>query len=872
MDPNNTSNGNDFFSADFVNPLLVLYFIAALGPLLFGIFELTGNVLVFLYAIIGVLCIYISHSKGDLYRNIVPILMVFSLCVLYASPEQLGYVFWTYSMGMGMIGISLWATRVVNLEMGFLISIFLMSTVMHVIPAYITDVVEEIDPYYHYKWGIEAYETGKIPVYDWKTYPKIGGLDRSTMPFGNPVGMAFFGVLLDLVGMGFHQSALLLSGLMAGLTVVVSYFLIKELFKNKQGVKYAAMFAVLMMMLSLAWSSKVHATDCEDDSFGGFILVATMLIYVLAVNRDSLIISLVGGGIMYGWFVTLWDGHRLFTMVVAFAITMYSIIGILKKFTVIKYAKHYFSMVIIGNILWRFVFKYPDQLFGSLMPKGIEIASFAIIIGSVAVNYYFYKKGFKLNRETIMPVVMACILLSVVLWDSVLKSFYLTGFVDVGQVSIVFKTIAEQAPFASNIGEYFSKVSNLFGFSAVIALLSIPIMIYYAYRENNFGSLILVSWLAPMAWGLYFKSQYVFLASIPYALTASWFALFVISKKEHLANSAMIVATMLVLFSLLVVSPFGYMISNYNSGYIFYNVASYDRMAWESALQYFKSSTPENAAIVTWWDYGHWFTAVSRRFVLIDNLQRDHSEIQDVARFFMKETDEDKAFDIIKQYNEYYHAQPYIDRFGGVNVDYVVIDWTMIGKSGAMRFIATSDIENNTDGEFDSYATCSFSPQYSDLEGSMKTIDSKFTVVKTLVFPCTYNTDGLGGVIVSVGMNDSVSVEAITQDGMKFPWKTWMESKGGVLFGVKEPNAIIGTVMTYPDKIKNIPPTYTSFIYSNKNFKDLMMSRLYFGETVGGFKSFGVNNVNWSEMKYFKKNMTFSDGFVESWTVNYDGD
>jgi len=312
------------------------------------------------------------------------------------------------------------------------------------------------------------------------------------------------------------------------------------------------------------------------------------------------------------------------------------------------------------------------------------------------------------------------------------------------------------------------------------------------------------------------------------------------------------------------------MFSNYNVTSIFYNVATYDRMGWESALQYFKTSTPTNTAIVTWWDYGHWLTAVSHRFVLIDNLQHDHWEIQDVAKFFMRAQTEDEAFKIIQEYQDIYKKDPYKSMFGGVNLGYAAIDWTMIGKSGAMRFIATGNLTDQSEGEYESYTVCQFLPQYSNVNGSLVTgPDGGFTTVKTLVYGCTYNNDGLNGLIFSIGA-DKLNVEAVTQDGNRIPWGTWIRSKNCSLMGVKSPQDILSVSMQYADKINYVPPMYTNFVYASGPFKNFMMARLYFGDNIESYKALGLADVEWSKLKHFTKDKDFEDGFVETWKINYN--
>jgi asparagine N-glycosylation enzyme membrane subunit Stt3 len=500
------------------------------------------------------------------------------------------------------------------------------------------------------------------------------------------------------------------------------------------------------------------------------------------------------------------------------------------------------------------------------MPSGIEIASFALIVFAVGLNEFMLRYRSRVSKHHIAVILGAFVVGLVIFGPTAWYNFYKVGFVDIGQPSVVFKTIAEQQPFASSIGEYLNNLPKVYSLSAIVALLSIPLLFYVGIFEGSFGSIVILCWLVPFAWGFYHKSQYIFLASFPFALGGAWFAQYVIAGNEDF-DGLKIVPTLIAAFVLFTVTPLGAYIFNYDTTTIFFNVASYDRTGWESTLQYFKTNTSTNTSIITWWDYGHWLTAVSKRFVLIDNLQYDHREIQDVARFFMKDTNEDDAYKVIQQYQGYYDRNKNYSQFGGVGLDYVAIDWTMIGKSGAMRFIATGNIENNTDGEYDTYTVCEFAPQYSNTNGTLSTDSTgAFAMQKTLVYVCTQNKDGLGAVEF-ISRSNEMTINAVDINGDRIPWKSWIASKNSSLFGVENPQTILSTCMQYPDRISNIPPTFTNFIYGSGDFKNFMMARLYFGQNIDAYKQLGLANVDWKPLEHFVPDRVFEYGFVETWKI-----
>lgn len=54
--------------------------------------------------------------------------------------------------------------------------------------------------------------------------------------------------------------------------------------------------------------------------------------------------------------------------------------------------------------------------------------------------------------------------------------------------------------------------------------------------------------------------------------------------------------------------------------------------AWLKALDYIRNNLPEDAVVVTWWDYGYWVTVVGNRTSLADNATINGTQISYLAR------------------------------------------------------------------------------------------------------------------------------------------------------------------------------------------------------------------------------------------------
>jgi hydroxylamine oxidation protein HaoB len=112
-----------------------------------------------------------------------------------------------------------------------------------------------------------------------------------------------------------------------------------------------------------------------------------------------------------------------------------------------------------------------------------------------------------------------------------------------------------------------------------------------------------------------------------------------------------------------------------------------DMMAW------IKENTPNDATVLSWWDYGHFIRLFASRETVVsdvcdtkrclDTYAADKSNIfrfdptekvEDVARFFT--SNEEEAYQIAQNYG----------------VDYVIVTYEEFGKSGAINHIANDNL------------------------------------------------------------------------------------------------------------------------------------------------------------------------------------
>jgi asparagine N-glycosylation enzyme membrane subunit Stt3 len=463
--------------------------------------------------------------------------------------------------------------------------------------------------------------------------------------------------------------------------------------------------------------------------------------------------------------------------------------------------------------------------------------------------------------------------------------FIINQLLSPAQKSLVHQTVSEQNPMATNISEFVNDGYQRYGIALLYGLLMIPVLAYFAISRGSVGSLFVLTWSLPMMWGAYNKSAYIFTSSAPVTALGATIALLAAVKKEDLEGLRIIGTILVVCIPIFYVPMLGLTMYNKFVGYVVMHMGpTSDIYYWQPALEWHRDHTNPGDAVLTWWDYGHWFTAVSHRPVLIDNLQADYYEIQDVARFFVNKTTEEDAFETVKAYNSAYKA--YNQSWG---LNYATIDWTMIGKGSALHYIATGSIENASGGSWKNYIQCDFDPDNSQLDEKLVVSgNGSFSKVRKVM----YNCQGEIYLVFTVEGYDLKETTVMTRYGNAIPWSTWMKSNDASILGVEPLLGLyergVPSILACAINYRELPggsvcrlPQFNTLIYVPQEFQDFMMTRLYLGKYMKEYRELGLYNREPTPLKHFREvpdyngdgrsDGEFSFGFVRSYEISYEG-
>lgn len=401
---------------------------------------------------------------------------------------------------------------------------------------------------------------------------------------------------------------------------------------------------------------------------------------------------------------------------------------------------------------------------------------------------------------------------------------------------LVDKTISEQAALVS--GNIWDKLD--FGYGrynlgeplTILMVAVLLILIIYYLAKKNYSKLLDTSLL--YLFGLMFfliamkfvwvEARLGFSQSLGFLMLGAMVGILLPSNKKELTSVKIIPLLLIVI--LLPLTTFGLSSPSWEDSK---TPASVDPswflgVKWLDAhitLGQFAGDNYINGDYVfTWWDYGHFITALSRATVVTDPTQADEDYIMRTARFFYNKTSEDEAIAWLMQ-------QPWNTN---LKTKYIILDNTLVGKASALAFLGTNYYEY-PNGQMAVNGTCSTGQICQNIENGLtaKVVNGEYVCNQGVV--CT--RDRLTGV------DPKQCCEAnLTQCcDMSFDWRVIDEKNGSARILRSPGTPVYGIYQIMPQGRYACRPEYATNLYDqsplrvveNGEIKEVIRTYLYSG-------------------------------------------
>lgn len=625
-----------------------------------------------------------------------------------------------------------------------LIIIVVMAFTIRAAPARHGEL-QALDPFYLYRVSeLVLTNNFQLPEVDLLRNHPYGdtNFDLLVMHFLPPI---MYVTLNPIMQISFFDFALLYPAIMGALSVFVFYFVAKEIFNDRK----AGLFAAFFLATVQAFITRTSAGFFEKEPTASVFLFMSVLFFVKAFKGVDWRYGIIAG-LMLAITTLSWGGSQylyllfsIFALIVSvlnhntraviYAFIPTVLIGMFLSyliqpyFTVVFTTTGYLTMGVVGIIVLRaliekFKVVKPGQM-KFVTPAIIVIGLVVFLMGTMFSDFLYNLLQSFIYRLTLQDPRLTTVAESVGGdWNVIVSQSSLGAAMGV------------LSPIASVVGLF-----SLWTFS----VLGLLVIIYKFAMKRDMIYLLPIVWLILSIFGVFFAIRLIYFIGPTVALLAGFLLAWLINKAYEirildnvkrtwqtyfviglifaglaglyvLSNiyiTATFAATAISLFI------FGYLIMRYERersilrriydalvphkdkmptitaipviiivvfslSFNAVNAYSYSQVLgpsinqyWYEAMDYMRYQTPENSSLLSWWDFGYWFQTRGGRPTIVDGGGVGNTSRYDVALWFTAD---------VQNWTDY---EPWLKE--KLDVDYILMDYTLPGKYGAITKISS---------------------------------------------------------------------------------------------------------------------------------------------------------------------------------------
>lgn len=487
-------------------------------------------------------------------------------------------------------------------------------------------------------------------------YPNSGVRDfGTTQNLGTPLTAVIVRRVFLLFGINFSitQAAFIAPAFCGSLTVLVAYYLGKEVANKRVG-----LFSAFFLSVSPGHLQTSIAGYFDSEAVGLLLMLLTFYLFLKALRTGSLPISFFSGLSLAGLLLS-WSGATYAIQL----ISLYAVILILTN----KYSERLltaYSVTVLTAL--SFAVLYPTS--GPSILLGINgLIPLAVLGLLIAISFYTYHKETfdKIPFLTVNNLVYAGYALILGAIAFIIINFivpivptFRTKF-----ITIIVPFFRNSSPLTQSVAE---QIINAWGtmFKQLFLLeFFIPIAIIYFYKKPTENNIFMLLYLFT---ALYFSGSMVRLILIlapaaaigaakavdeillPFAMVRQ--EKFFLSKRkrtvsvsigqEHVSIAFIVIFSVLALNFLQGVTIAGQIIKPASIDIPVYQGAGHYSLNddWYQAFDWIGRDSPTSSVIASWWNYGYWLT-LANRTTIADGATLNSTQIGNLGALLMSSPD-----------------------------------------------------------------------------------------------------------------------------------------------------------------------------------------------------------------------------------------
>ncbi|CAG9863207.1 unnamed protein product [Phyllotreta striolata] len=530
-------------------------------------------------------------------------------------------------------------------------------------------VIHEFDPYFNYRTTKYLAEQGFYSFHNWFD-------DRAWYPLGRIIGGTIYPGLMVTSTVLYHLCWLLnitidirnvcvfLAPLFSSFTTIITYLLTKEVKNSGAGLVAAAFVSIVP-----GYISRSVAGSYDNEGIAIFCMLLTYYTWIKAVKTGTIYWGTLSA-LAYFYMVSSWGGYVFLINLIPLHVLTLMITGRFSHRIYVAYS----TLYCVGTILSMqisFVGFQPVQSSEHMLALGV----FGLCQILAFVDYVRSKLS-KSDFETLYNFITYSVGMITVTVGSVLM---ISGKISpwTGRFySLLDPSYAKNhIPIIASVSEHQPTSWSSFYFDLQILVFLFPAGLYFCFKQLTDENIFMILYGVT---SIYFAGVMVRLMlvlspimcilsgiTVSHLLMKFMKDIDTTKQQEHKkykksdANasfqSEVSTAFVAVVTILLISYTFHctWVTSEaYSSPSIVLSARSHDGGKiifddFREAYYWLKMNTPEDARIMSWWDYGYQITAMANRTILVDNNTWNNTHISRVGQAMA--STEEKAYEIMKE-------------------------------------------------------------------------------------------------------------------------------------------------------------------------------------------------------------------------------
>ncbi|RZC35510.1 dolichyl-diphosphooligosaccharide--protein glycosyltransferase subunit STT3A [Asbolus verrucosus] len=530
-------------------------------------------------------------------------------------------------------------------------------------------VIHEFDPYFNYRTTKFLAEEGFYSFHNWFD-------DRAWYPLGRIIGGTIYPGLMVTSAAFYHlcwlfnitidirNVCVFLAPLFSSFTTIITYLLTKEVKNAGAGLVAAAMVSIVP-----GYISRSVAGSYDNEGIAIFCMLLTYYTWIKAVKTGTILWGTLAA-LAYFYMVSSWGGYVFLINLIPLHVLTLMVTGRFSHRIYIAYS----TLYCVGTILSMqisFVGFQPVQSSEHMLALGV--------FGLCQIHAFVDYIRSKLSKND-FDVLFSFLVYTVgVLFVFVFGLLTLSGKISpwTGRFySLLDPSYAKNhIPIIASVSEHQPTSWSSFYFDLQILVFLFPAGLYFCFSQLTDANIFMILYGVT---SIYFAGVMVRLMLVlaPVMCILSGIAVSHLLTKfmkntdsakpsEHKKSKKLesnyvlkneISSAFVGVICLLLISYTFHCTwvtsEAYSSPSIVLSARSHDggRIIFDDfreAYYWLKMNTPEDARIMSWWDYGYQITAMANRTILVDNNTWNNTHISRVGQAMA--SSEEKAYEIMKE-------------------------------------------------------------------------------------------------------------------------------------------------------------------------------------------------------------------------------